>query len=503
MAQLQGVYDCIAELTDAELQRAAVADQRAHVQCNRILGARNRRIRRTEQPRARIFQQVVEGVCRDQRIAVHEGQLAVDLTDQRERAAARTHLRDLRQQVGSEVRICAEAQQARGRFAGRRSRDQLRDYVQPASQSVACDVRVVRAEIVLLKLLAAQPGAGLEEEFDDFDVVGQLALLDEPHVFQLGIAAEHTLGQRLDQASLEIAAPARLAQRQGRNDREPDRRVGERARDEGVDQPVRLADGDGQPQHHVLADAAQGCFDAFLGTGVANRRRLIHAAISVPWKGGTKCNRNSTGALVASLVLYVLRVGRARYFSSSTKFTFTSFATVEVSFQSPWPTPKSSRLSCAEPLSQAPPSFFSNVNSIGTSRVTLRKVSLPDAAYLLPPLAVKRSATYCELGNCFTANRSSLLSVSSRSLSRVLTEAGSIFTSKRLPARSCGSNLMSAVKRSKAPSNSVPEFRRKSVCFRAAAGSTAWRLARRCRRPGPGRAVERMAGVYAWVSSGW
>ena len=286
MAQLQGVHDCIAELADAELQRAAVADQRAHVQRNRILGARNRRIRRTEQPRARILQQVVEGVCRDQRVAVHERQLAVDLADQRERPAARAHLRDLRQQVGGEVRVCAEAQQARGRFTGRRSRDQLREHVQSASQGVACDVRVVRAEIILLQLLAAQPRAGLEEEFDDFDVSGQPALLDQPDVFQLGISAEHALRQRLDQASLEIAAPARHAQRQGRDDREADRRVGERARDEGVDQPVRLADGDRQTQHHVFADAAQGCFDALFGTGIANRRRLIHAAIQVFLRAG-------------------------------------------------------------------------------------------------------------------------------------------------------------------------------------------------------------------------
>ena len=66
--------------------------------------------------------------------------------------------------------------------------------------------------------------------------------------------------------------------------------------------------------------------------------------------------------------------------------TFTSFATLDVSFQSPWPTPKSSRFSCAEPLSQALPSFFSNVNSIGTSRVTLRKRQLAGRRVLVAAL---------------------------------------------------------------------------------------------------------------------
>ena len=89
--------------------------------------ARNRQVRRTEQRRARIVEQEIERVGRDQRVAVHEGQLAMHLADQCERSAAGAHRCDLRQQIGGEVGVRAETQQAGGRFAGRRRGDELRD----------------------------------------------------------------------------------------------------------------------------------------------------------------------------------------------------------------------------------------------------------------------------------------------------------------------------------------------------------------------------------------
>src|SRR3990170_1975991 len=52
--------------------------------------------------------------------------------------------------------------------------------------------------------------------------------------------------------------------------------------------------------------------------------------------------------------------------SRKAKRTCTSLPTVSVSFHSPWPTPKSSRLSLAVPFSQAPPPVLSKVKSIGT-----------------------------------------------------------------------------------------------------------------------------------------
>jgi hypothetical protein len=135
----------------------------------------------------------------------------VDLPDQREGLAARPHLRDLRQEVGGEVRVCAEAQQAGGRFAGRRARDELRDDIQAALQGIACDVRVVGAEIVLLERRAVEPCARFEEELDDFDVIGEPALLDQPQVFELGETAEDAFRQRLDQPPLQVCASAACA----------------------------------------------------------------------------------------------------------------------------------------------------------------------------------------------------------------------------------------------------------------------------------------------------
>src|SRR6185295_4150059 len=63
---------------------------------------------------------------------------------------------------------------------------------------------------------------------------------------------------------------------------------------------------------------------------------------------------------------------------------------------------------------------------------------------------------------------------SSRSLSRELTDAVSIVTSKRLAARSCGSNLMSALKRSKAPSNSASAWIPTKVSLLSLGWSVHW-----------------------------
>jgi hypothetical protein len=106
------------------------------------------------------------------------------------------------------------------------------DHIEAAFQRVARDVRVVRAEVVLLEPGVVEPRTGLEKELDDLDVVGQAALLDQPQVLELGKAAEDALRQRIDQAPFEFAVPARLAQREGRDDGQADRTIGQCARDE-------------------------------------------------------------------------------------------------------------------------------------------------------------------------------------------------------------------------------------------------------------------------------
>ena len=154
MTHLQGVNDGVAEFADAELQRAAVPYERAHMQSDRVLHGRDRRVGgQKSEPPARLDEEI-ERVGGDERIAVHERQVRMQLTDERKRFAACAPLSDLRQQIGGEIRICAQAQHAGRRFIAGRRRDQLRDDVQPSAQRIARHMRVVRAEIVLLQVIA-------------------------------------------------------------------------------------------------------------------------------------------------------------------------------------------------------------------------------------------------------------------------------------------------------------------------------------------------------------
>ena len=65
---------------------------------------------------------------------------------------------------------------------------------------------------MLLQVLVTEPGARLQKEFDDLDVVRQPLLLDQTNVFELRIVAEYALRKGLHQATLEIAMPSRFAQ---------------------------------------------------------------------------------------------------------------------------------------------------------------------------------------------------------------------------------------------------------------------------------------------------
>ena len=120
-------------------------------------------------------------------------------------------------------------------------------------------------------MLVAQPGAWLQEELDHLDVLRQAALFDQPHVFEIGIVAEHPLRERLDQSAFELAVCTRHAQRQCGDDREMDRRVFAGTTHEGVDERIGLADGHRQAEHDVFAYAAERRFDARIGVRNADR----------------------------------------------------------------------------------------------------------------------------------------------------------------------------------------------------------------------------------------
>ena len=74
MTQLGRVHDGIAQLADADLQRPAVAQQRADVERDRMFGGRNGHVGRAEQRKVqhRVVEQKIECIRRDERIAVHE-----------------------------------------------------------------------------------------------------------------------------------------------------------------------------------------------------------------------------------------------------------------------------------------------------------------------------------------------------------------------------------------------------------------------------------------------
>ncbi len=157
--------------------------------------------------------QEIKRIGGHQRVAVHEWQITMHLADQRERfATASRALRcDLRQEVGGHVCVGAQAQQSRC-FVGRWSGNELGDHIEATAQRVARDVRVVAAQIVLLHMFVAQPGAGFHVELQHFNVRWQLLPLDEAQVLQLRIVAEDPTGKRLDEPPLQVAATLRHAQ---------------------------------------------------------------------------------------------------------------------------------------------------------------------------------------------------------------------------------------------------------------------------------------------------
>ena len=134
---------------------------------------------------------------------------------------------------------------------------------------------------------------------------------------------------------------------------------------ERVDERVRLADRDRQAQHDVLADAAQRGFDA--GVRAAKRTgagglmpqfkipaigQKLLAALSAP----VKVTRQLRSPLEISSSSAAARTAPSR-----------RCATVQVSFQSPWPTPKSRRLIWPSLSARRRRPCCSKVNSIGTS----------------------------------------------------------------------------------------------------------------------------------------
>ena len=252
MPQDQRMRHRVAERADAELQGAAVGDGARDVDAHGVLGELDGFARRGEQRKVgrRPLQQKVEFALGQIAVAGHERQLGIDLPDEQKVALpARARL----QQIEREVRVAAQAQArlARARAPG----DELRHHVHPAIEHIAQRVGVVGGDVALLRGGDAEAGAGLEEELVDDDVRRQRARTQRLGIGELGIAGEHALRERLHEAPFEARPAAWRLQCQRGEDMEADRRVGRRAREQGVGDVVGLAEAERQRQHDVFADA--------------------------------------------------------------------------------------------------------------------------------------------------------------------------------------------------------------------------------------------------------
>ena len=101
----------------------------------------------------------------------------------------------------------------------------------------------------------AEPRAGREEELVDLDVRRQRARVQRPRISELGIAREHAVRDRLEEAPFEVALAARLLQGERGEDAKLDRGIGGRAREQRVGDVIGLAEAERQSELDIFADA--------------------------------------------------------------------------------------------------------------------------------------------------------------------------------------------------------------------------------------------------------
>ena len=241
----------IRQRADADLQGAAIADQRARMQADREVGVRHRLPRQREQLRrwAGQVDHRIEPVRIDRCGAAEPRQRRVDLRDQQRPWQSRCY--DRLDRIEGQVRIAAQRQPRASWF----ERDFLHQHVHAAIGHRARGEGVVEARIATLRRPRVQQRAGLDVELLDRDV-GRQCIAD----FRIDpcqareIRAELAREERIEKARRERVRRARRRQRKRRADREMDRRIRGDARVDGVQQPVRLADAERRTHHDALAD---------------------------------------------------------------------------------------------------------------------------------------------------------------------------------------------------------------------------------------------------------
>ena len=270
------MHDRVAEFADADLDRAAVPYEQACSERDRMIGGRDRAIRRGDQLviAARIVDDEVE--IRDRKLgrAEHVRHAVIHLPEDRDRGAGTPASMEHRDQVRRDVRIRAKAQAISRWVAPQRYL--LRDDVRTCGRDGARDVRVVDARVGLLCERRGEPGARLHEEFLHADVRGQRSRADCVDPGRLRRIAEDARRDRFDEAPFEFALRPRAREREAGEDRKLDAGIRRRSTVELVDEGDRLARADRRAEDDFPANARECLLDAVLDACELPRLPPVH-----------------------------------------------------------------------------------------------------------------------------------------------------------------------------------------------------------------------------------
>ncbi len=162
--------------------------------------------------------------------------------------------------------------------------DQLGDHVQPLGIQVTGDVAVVAADVVLLRRLAFEQAARLEEELLDPDIGGQAAAVQIGQELQLGIVAEDPRHERLEEALLQRLPGTRARQTQCGVDGQLALGHLPHPRIECIDPAIGLAQPQRQAEMDGAIDRVQYTVDGLLeGTAVRHLALLTTSMANAAW----------------------------------------------------------------------------------------------------------------------------------------------------------------------------------------------------------------------------
>src|SRR6266550_1769959 len=151
VTELQQVGNGILERANPDLQRAPIFDQSADVQRNQIFCRTYGFIRCAEEREgiSRLVNNGIEVRRGDCRITIHEGEVRVYLSEQRNLCPMTFRLTQERHRIQSQIRITTKAVRKLNVCFG--FSNQLRQYIDASVQQIPHHVSVVTAHIALLR----------------------------------------------------------------------------------------------------------------------------------------------------------------------------------------------------------------------------------------------------------------------------------------------------------------------------------------------------------------